>query len=196
MEDLPPKAITALLDRIRRGEESAKDDLFRILYPDLRHLAQSYMNGERADHTLQATALVHELFFRLDAKAMMTVEDRSSLMALAARMTRNILIEYARAHRTSKRGGDRPKTPVEDYLVVCAEDQRMKPDFLDLDRALEQLEVVDPLSARVAELRHLFGFTTEEIAKELGLTISQVKTLWKKAQARLFIYCSEPPDET
>jgi RNA polymerase sigma factor (TIGR02999 family) len=162
--------ITLLLDRWRAGDAAAFDTLVPVVYADLRRLAQSMMRRERSDHTLQATALLNETYMRLVQQQKVTWEDRSHFYAFAARLMRNILTDHARAHLAGRRGGqNRIKIELTDDLAWIGSANE---EILDLYRALERLEALDPRKARVMEMRYFLSFTTAEVAEALGISLA------------------------
>jgi len=159
-----------LLDRWRAGDAAAFDTLVPVVYTDLRRLAQSMMRRERSDHTLQATALLNETYMRLVQQQKVTWEDRSHFYAFAARLMRNILTDHARAHLAGRRGGpNRIKIELTDDLAWIGSANE---EILDLYRALERLEVLDPRKARVVEMRYFLAFTTAEVAEALSISLA------------------------
>jgi RNA polymerase sigma factor (TIGR02999 family) len=156
--------------------------LFPLLYAELRRLAGRYLGRERPGHTLQATALVHEVYLRLVPQADATWEDRGRFVGIAAHIMRRILVEHARSRRRLKRGGDAQRLPLEqDVAAVDADADRWE----DLDRALDRLATLDPRQAKVVELRYFGGMTVEEAARVLGVSEKTVKRDWSVARAWL-----------
>ncbi len=180
--------ITALMDAARRGDVHAARSLWETVYQELRRLAQSQMNNERRDHTLQATALVNEAFARLVNDPTMQWATRGHFFAAAGEAMRRILIEHARARASLKRGGDstgRPPTklPLEGLdLFAAASDEQI----LALDDALSRLEAEEPDVATVVRLRFFAGLTGDQAAETLGLSSRQVDRIWAYARARLY----------
>lgn len=182
-EDDPAKGeITALLLAWNAGDESAFQRLMELLYENLRLLARATLTKERPDHTLQATALVHEAYLRLVNQKQVTWQNRSQFLCLAARQIRRVLLDYARQRSAAKRGGEDQRVPVEMALDISEE--RTEAVFA-VDRALEQLAALDPELADLVELRFFGGLTQEEIAAVRGLSLSTVARRWKVAKARL-----------
>lgn len=165
--------ITVLLDRWRTGDAAAFDALVPVVYQDLRRLAASMMRRERADHTLQATALLNETYMRLVQQHQVRWEDRSHFFAFAARLMRNILTDHARARLAQRRGGeDRIQIELTDDLAWIGSGDE---EVIDLYQALERLEALDPRKARVVELRYFLSFTTPETAEALNLSLATVE---------------------
>jgi RNA polymerase sigma factor (TIGR02999 family) len=140
------------------------------IYSDLRRLAQSMMRRERSDHTLQATALLNETYMRLVNQQQVAWEDRSHFYAFSARLMRNILTDHARARLADRRGG-KGQIRIEltdDLAWIGSADE----EIIDLHRALEHLESLDPRKARVVEMRYFLSFTTPEVAESLGISLA------------------------
>lgn len=180
--DPEPAAVTTLLLDWRQGNRAAGEQLLTVIYDGLHRLAAHYLQGERADHTLQPTALVHELYLRLFAAAPVAAEDRAHLFALAARTLRHILVDHARRHRADKRGGAQFKV-----TLTAAEGWAEAPDedLLALDEALERLAQLAPQAAQVVELRFFSGLSEPEVAAVLGVPLITVKRDWQFARAWL-----------
>lgn len=185
------RELTRLLDRWRAGETDARDRLTELVYPELRRLAQSCLAGERRDHTLDATAIVHEAYLRLVGSEV-AWQDRVHFFAIAARVMRRILVDYAKAKRRLKRGGGRIRVTLDEgSLSLPAEGA----DVVDLDRALTQLAQTDPRKARVVELHFFAGLTQEEVADLLDVSERTVGRELRFAKAWLNRALSEkaPP---
>jgi RNA polymerase sigma factor (TIGR02999 family) len=175
---------TQLLKQATKGTHSAVDELFGLVYPDLRRLAESYLREERADHTLQATALVHEAYLRLIDGTEVDWKDRAHFFAVSARAMRRILVDHARRRGSLKRVGNRKRLSLDDALTLATE--RVNTDLIALDMALERLALNQPVKARVVELRFFGGLTTEETAEVLSVTERTVWRHWEYAQAYLY----------
>jgi RNA polymerase sigma factor (TIGR02999 family) len=156
--------------------------LFAAVYEELHSLASRQLGHERVDHTLQPTALVHEAFLRMTADDVRGLQDRSHFLAVAATAMRRILINHAHARAAVKRGGGRPRAMIDE--VVLAFEERAT-DLLALDRALAQLQELDPSKARIVELRFFGGLTMEEIGEVLGQSLSAIERSWRLARAWL-----------
>lgn len=175
--------VTELLLAWRGGENSALDRLVPLVYSDLRHLAHRYMQGERAGHTLQTTALLNEAWVRLIDSRLVNWRDREHFFALSAQLMRRILIDSARRRRSGRRGnGSRPVT-LTDALAVFEARSR---DLVALDDALTGLARVDSQKARVVELRFFGGLTIEEVARVLGISEEAARWKWRLARAWLY----------
>ncbi len=181
--------VTALLLAWNDGDESAFQRLMALLYENLRLLARASLAKERPDHTLQATALVHEAYLRLMDQKQATWQNRSQFLCLAARQVRRVLVDYARQRSATKRGGRDQRVPLD--LALELSEERSE-DVLEVDRALEQLAALDPELADLVELRFFGGLTQEEIAAFRGLSLSTVARRWRVAKARLVQLLRDP----
>ena len=177
-----PAEITHLLQAWRKGDDEALERLAPLVYQDLRALARSHLRRERAGHTLQATALVHEAFFKLQGQRS-PWHNREQFFAVASRIMRRVLVDHARARAAMKRGSDAPRIELEDSMAVASEARSL--DLLDLDRALERLAALEPRLARVVELRYFGGLSVEEAARVLECSDRTVKRDWSFARAWL-----------
>ena len=178
-----PAQITGWLTRWRTGDEQARDNLFEVVHPQLRHLATRLLQWERPDHTLEPNAVVNELFLRLIGSQPVSYQDRAHFFAIAAQTMRRILIDHARARIAGKRGGEQQRlslSVVDGWNPVERND-----DLLMLDQALSKLERADPRAAKVVELRFFGGLQEEEVAEALGVSVITVKRDWKVARAWL-----------
>jgi RNA polymerase sigma-70 factor, ECF subfamily len=175
------REVTTLLERARGGDLAAYDRLLPLLYAELRDVAARYMRRERADHTLQPTALVHEAFLRLVGSSPTAFEDRAHFLRVAAQAMRRVLVDHARARNAAKRGGGLCVTFEEN--AVAADEQGV--DVLVLDDALNRLAAAEPRWARVVELRFFAGLEVPEVAKVLGTSTATVKRDWRFARAWL-----------
>jgi RNA polymerase sigma factor (TIGR02999 family) len=171
--------IVAHADSRLEGVDGA---LFPLVYAELRRLAHHYLAHERPGHTLQATALVHEVYLRLIPQDGATWEDRSRFIGVAAHVMREILVEYARSRKRLKRFGDQTRIPLDDEVAAIEEEACR---WEDLDRALNRLATLDPRQARVVELRYFGGMTVDEAAAVLGVSPKTVKRDWSVARAWL-----------
>jgi RNA polymerase sigma factor (TIGR02999 family) len=165
--DAQQSEVTELLQRWRTGETDAFDKLVPVIYDDLHKVASSYLMRERTDHTLQATGLVHEVFLKLMRTPGLTYRDRSHFFAFAAKLMRRILVDYARRHRSDKRGAGAERVALAPELAWV--DVRSS-EMLDLDTALDELAALDESQVRILELRFFLGVTAEETADLLGLS--------------------------
>ena len=177
------QTITTLIIDSRNGNTVSGDHLATILYNELRLLAGHYLRQERPSHTLQPTALVHELYLRLfGSSEPVAWQNRAHFFAVAAQTLRRILVDHARAHRAEKRGGEHVKVS-----LTAAEGwaQSRDEDVLAVEEALQQLAKLQPRAGQVVELRFFAGLTEEEIAEVLGVSAITVKRDWKFARAWL-----------
>lgn len=180
----PKQEITRLLVRVGRGDRDAASRLIPLVYDELRQMASHYLQGERAGHTLNTTALVHEAYIRLVDNERIRYQNRSHFFALAAQAMRRVLVDWARRHRAAKRGGGKPALELE-KAAVFAEDQIQ--DILELDEALTRLENLDQRQSKIVELRFFGGLTIEEVAQALNISPATVKREWSMARAWLYV---------
>ena len=177
-----PEAVTRLLIAWKDGSKEALDLLTPILYSELRGLAAHYLAGERAAMTLQPTALVHEAYLRLVAQSLPDWESRSHFFGVAAHLMRQILVDHARRRRTAKRGSGGEKISLDSIVSFAPERDR---DIEALDDALNTLAEVDERKCKVIELRFFGGFSVEETAKALGISVATVGREQRTAEAWL-----------
>ena len=175
--------VTELLVRWREGDQAALDTLMPLVYDELRRLAQHYLRRERADHTLQSTALVHEAYVRLIGQDTPPWQSRAHFFGIAARLMRQILVEHARSHHAAKRGGHDFKLTLEDATAVV---QPANIDLVALDDALRKLSAQDARQSRIVELRFFAGLTIEDAAEVLEISPATVTREWTIARAWLF----------
>ncbi|MBK9216884.1 MAG: sigma-70 family RNA polymerase sigma factor [Chloracidobacterium sp.] len=175
--------ITRLLNEARAGNEEALNEVFPFVYDELRLLASNYLSRERVGHTLQATALVHEVYLKLTNQTEFDWDDRSHFFAIAARSMRQILVDHARARSRSKRGGGSRPVAIDAELVpAMVRDPELA---IGIDEALTKLEELDPRQAKIVELRIFSGLGVPETAKLIGVSEPTVKREW--ATAKLFL---------
>lgn len=168
-------------------DERAVDQLLPLVYDELRRLAHARLMGEPAGHTLTTTALVHEAYLRLADQSRVTWTDHGHFLAVASVAMRRVLIDYARKHRTAKRGGGRHRVPLDDAdLTVEARADRL----LELDDALTRLAAVDERLSRVVECRFFGGLTEEETAAAMGVSPRTVRSHWAAARGILHLELS------
>jgi RNA polymerase sigma factor (TIGR02999 family) len=179
--------VTTLLVRWREGDNRAGDELLDTVYSELRRLAAHYIRQECPDHTLQATALVHELYIRLVASEPVNWQNRAHFFAVAAQQLRRILVNYARDKQAQKRGGKRVKLALSDVSDIS---ESRNQDVLAVDEALRHLEELDGRAARVVELRFFGGLTEREAAEALGISVATLKRDWDFARAWLVRHLS------
>jgi RNA polymerase sigma factor (TIGR02999 family) len=176
--------IAALFERLRSGDQSALNDLVTALYPELRRIAARKLRGERTGHTLQTTALVHEAYLKLAAGDERRFTDRVHFLAVAARVMRQVLIDYARSRATAKRAGGSAVSSMA-RLQVEGESGVELVELLDLDFALDGLAAEDPDLARLIEMRYFGGMSAEDTAEALGLSVHVVRHDLQLGQAWL-----------
>lgn len=182
MPERPEDDVTLLLERARAGDAAARDALYPLVYRELRDLAGGWFRRQGSDHTLQATALVHEAWIKLAHVPAATIEHRAHFFALAARTMRQILVDHARSRRTDKRGGDRTRIT---YVDSPGGTGLETLDLLALEEALERLALRSELKARIVELRFFGGLNGDEIAVVLGISASSVDREWRFTRAWL-----------
>ena len=184
MDNAPdPQHVTEWLAGWRQGDHQARNELFAVVYPQLRQIASRFLQHERDDHTLEPAGLVNELALRLLGSGPIDYNDRTHFFALAAQMMRRILIDHARARVAGKRGGVQQRVN-----LSSVEDWRPTPqseDVLLLEDALSKLEQADARAAKVVELRFFGGLHEQEVADVLGVSVITVKRDWKVARAWL-----------
>jgi RNA polymerase sigma-70 factor (ECF subfamily) len=175
--------ITELLERWSAGEQQAAEQVLPLVYEELRRIALRQLRQERENHTLQATAIVHEAYLRLSEQAGFEWPSRAHFFAFAAHLIRRILVDYARSRNRAKRGGQCEKVTLLDVADLAFE---RSPDLVALDEALSSLEEVDPRKATVVELRFFAGLTLVETAEQLGISQETVSREWRRAKAWLY----------
>ena len=182
MEKPSGQEVTALLREWSAGDRGALERLMPLVYGELRQLAASHLRSERGDHTLQPTALVHEAYLRLVGQRSVSWANRAHFFGIAAQMMRRVLVDHARRRLAAKRS---PGTLRIDLGEETAAAPDRMPELLALDRALTELERLDPRQARVVELRFFAGLSVEETAEVAGVSTATVKREWRTARAFL-----------
>jgi RNA polymerase sigma-70 factor, ECF subfamily len=175
-------SVTQLLEQLRAGDERAESRLMQAVYPELRRIAARHLRSERPGHTLQATALVNEVYLRLVGQMDKDWKNRSHFFAVAAGVIRRILVDHARHRKAQKRDGAMQRIELTDGIAIS--EDRLE-EILAIDAALERLAAWDPRQCRVVELRFFAGLTDEEVAEALGVSARTVKRDWKVARAWL-----------
>jgi len=175
--------VTLLLSALTRGDDGAASKLIPVVYAELRRLAGSYMRRERVDHTLQATALVHEAYLKLIEQRSANWQNRAHFFGVAAQLMRRILIDHARGHSRQKRGGEQKKVSLDEAFVFS---EKQADELLAVDDSLNRLAEIDPRQARVVELRFFGGLSVEEAAEVLGVSPKTIKRDWSVAKAWLY----------
>jgi len=193
MNEFSPQTVTQWLLKWRGGDESALNELSELVYEDLHRLAQNYLRKERSDHTLQATALVHEAYLQLHQLQHLDWKSRAHFIGVVAQVMRHVLVDHARERGAQKRGGDAVRLPITRAERVIADSNI---DLLELNDALERLAAESPRKAKVVELHYFGGLSAREIAEVIsadGDSIAQrtVENDLKIARARLHQWMSK-----
>jgi RNA polymerase sigma factor (TIGR02999 family) len=181
MDHPPTHEITQLLQAWSQGDPGALDQLVPLVYDDLHRLAQRYMAHERPHHTLQATALVHEVYLRLLDSAQPSWQDRAHFLAICARTMRRILVDWGRTHQAQKRGGNVSSLCLEEAIAVVGS----LGDLVAVDDALTALAALDSRKSQIVELRFFGGLSTRETAEVLKISDDTVQRDWKLAKSWL-----------
>ena len=174
--------ITQLLKKWSEGDDKALDQLMPLVYDELHRLAEAYLRRERREHTLQPTALVNELFLKFFDQNSTSWQNRAQFFGVSARMMRRILVDHARAHYATKRGGDRFAVSLRDVPAFGAQPDA---DLLALHNVLNELEKIDPVQGRIVELRFFGGLTIKETADVMQISHATVEREWRTAKAFL-----------
>ena len=175
--------VTELLTRWSNGDDAALTELTPLVYEELRRVAHRQMGAERADHTLQTTALVNEAYLRLADQTNPRWQNRAHFFAVAARAMRRILVSYARSQRAEKRGGGAIKMELDEAALVSPEESN---EIIDLHEALEQLSALDSRKAQIVELKYFGGLNYDEIAEVLKISRITVRRDWEFAKVWLY----------
>jgi len=183
MSEQGTEDVTQLLIELSKGNRVTVDLLLPLIYDELRRLAMNYLRRERPDHTLQATALVHEAYLRLVDQTRVNWQNRAHFFGVAAQIMRRLLVDYARKHNAEKRGADFQKLTLDENIEKAVERSE---EIVALDRALEALAAIDEQKARIVELRYFGGLTVEETAEVMGVTPITIKRHWRMAKAWLY----------
>jgi len=178
-----PSEVTQLLINWREGDEEALDRLMPLVYTQLQQLAHARLRDEEADHTLNATALVHEVYLRLVQTEQVQVEGRVHFLVMASRLMRHILVDYGRKKRAAKRGGGQQKVALNEEILGAPE--LSAEAVLDLDDALTRLAQIDPRQSQILEHRYFGGLTADESALALGVSRATIQREMRKARAWL-----------
>jgi RNA polymerase sigma factor (TIGR02999 family) len=174
--------VNRLLGELNRGNRAAMDQLMPLVYHELHAIATRYFGRERRDHTLQATALVHEAYIRLVDQNLIDWQNRLHFLGIAAVMMRRILVDHARARSAVRRGEGLNRVPFEDAMATC---EQRAVEIVALDEALSRLAKMDAVQAKVVELRFFGGMSVEETAQALKISTPTVKRYWQSARAWL-----------
>ncbi|HSE42946.1 MAG TPA: sigma-70 family RNA polymerase sigma factor [Acidobacteriota bacterium] len=183
MEGQPPTHITKLLQDWSRGDRQALDELMPVVYQELRKLANSYLRAERPDHTLQPTALIHEVYLRLIGQNMPEWESRAHFFGVAARLMRQILIDHARGRNAERRGGPHQSKILLEDTPIFTQDNAA--ELLAFDEALRKLAELDERKAQIIEMRSFAGMSVEETARALNISEATIKREMRLAKAWL-----------
>lgn len=175
--------ITQMLRRWGEGNRDALEDLMPLVYDELHKQAARFLRHERRDHTLQATALIHETYLKLSGQDEIDWENRAHFFAISSKLMRRILVDHARAKNRQKRGGDAVKLALDEAGSVAIQEKGI--DLMALDEALQRLEKKDSQQARIVELRYFAGLSLEETAAALKVSRTTVATDWSMAKAWL-----------
>ena len=178
-----PEDVTQLLESWSNGDRQSLEKLLPLVYDELHKLAQRYLRRERADHTLQSTALVHEAYLKMVDQKNVRWQNRAHFFGVAAQSIRHILVDHARSHRAAKRGAGAPMLSLDEAIATP---EKREVDLLALDQALEGLAALDPQQGRIVELRFFGGLSIEETAEALHISPATVKRDWVMAKAWLF----------
>ena len=178
-----PQEVTQLLAHWSQGDDDALGELTPLVYEELRRLAHHFMDGQRADHTLQTTALVNEAYLRLADQTNPSWQNRAHFFAVAARAMRQILVNYAESHRSQKRGGGALKVELDEVALVSPEESK---EIVNLHEALERLATLDSRKAQVVELKYFGGLNYDEMAEVLKISRVTVRRDWEFAKAWLY----------
>ena len=178
--------VTDLLHRWQGGDAQALDELTPLVYRELHRIAGRHIASEHAGHTLQATALVHEAFLKLVDQRRVDWQNRAHFFNLAATLMRRILVDHARSTHRLKRGADVPKVSLNEATEASEASALDLADILTLDRALEELQALDPRQCQIVELRFFGGLTVEETADAMTVSTGTIKREWAVARAWLY----------
>jgi RNA polymerase sigma factor (TIGR02999 family) len=182
MGEQSTQGMTRLLREAQAGDRAALDELLPVVYRELRQIAAHHLAQERPGHTLQATALVHEAYLRLIDQHSVDWRNRAHFFSIAAEMMRRVLVNHAVGRRAQKRGAGETLLSLDE---VVSFPNRQDVDLILLDEALNRLAELDPLQARIVEMRFFAGLKVEEVAAVLGVSDSEVKREWRSAKAWL-----------
>lgn len=180
----PPQNVSQLLLDWSKGDKAALDALVPLVHEELHRLAHRYMGGEHAGHTLQTTALINEAYLRLTDYKNMRWQNRAHFFAVAAQAMRRILVDYARRHHYTKRGGGAYQVTLEEAMVFSAETSA---EIIAVEDALNDLAALDPRKSQIVELRFFGGLNVEETAEVLAISPTTVKREWQRAKAWLHL---------
>ena len=183
-----PQDVTQLLMAWNDGEQDALEQLIPLVYNELHRLAHRYMAGERREHTLQSTALVHEAYERIINLKNVSWQNRAHFFAVSAQLMRRILVDYARSRRFNKRGGEWRQVPLNEAVAVFRD---RRTDIVALDDALRALAGFDSRKARIVEMRFFGGLSIKETAEVLNVSTETVLRDWRLAKVWLLRQLSQ-----
>jgi RNA polymerase sigma factor (TIGR02999 family) len=186
----PPNQVTQLLVSWGRGDQQSLENLIPLVYDELRRQARRYLRRERPDHTLQSSALVHEVYVRLVDQRQANWHNRSQFFGVAAQLMRRILVDHARSRAAVKRGAGVTKLAIAEEVAAI---EMQNVDLIALDTGLSNLEKIDPQQCRIVELRFFSGLSIEDTADALGISPATVKRDWAMAKAWLYREISGSP---
>ena len=176
---MPDGQVTVLLKALNEGDASAADKLLPLVYSELHRLAAAYMRRERADHTLQPTALINQAYLHIAQEQKVEWQNHGHFIGFVANVMRRVLVDHARERYAEMRGGKQIRVELEEQHTVTA---KSSVEVLRLEDALTRLEKLNPRQAKVVEMRYFGGFSTEEIAAALGIAPRTVKRDWALAK--------------
>ncbi len=182
MKSSPSSRVAQRPEKLESGDGPAAEQLFADIYRELRALAARYLQRERKSHTLQPTALVHEVYLKFADQSRFDAQDRTHFLAVAAHAMRQVLVDHARRHRAAKRGGKRARVAFDDNLVI---ESRREVDLLALEDALAKLAKLDPRQAKMIELRFFAGLSIAEVANVMEMSKRSVEREWTMIRAWL-----------
>ena len=183
LPSLSQQKVTELLVQWSQGDDAALAELTPMVYDELRRVAHRHLSGQRPGHTLQTTALVNEAYLRLADQTNLRWQNRAHFFAVAAQAMRRILVSYARAQRSEKRGGGALKIELDEAALVSPEESK---EILELHEALERLSTLDSRKAQVVELKYFGGLNYDEMAEVLKISPVTVRRHWRFAKAWLY----------
>lgn len=182
METEPSNEITILLNEWSNGDKLALDSLMPLVYEELRRMARQYMRSKEVGHTLQPTALIHEVYLKLINQEQQTWENRTHFFGVASKAMRHILVDYLRNRRSLKKGGDEEEVELDESIMVSKE---RAVGLIELDEALTKLSKLNERKSRVVELKYFGGLSNEEMAKVLKVSSKTVTRDWQFARSWL-----------
>jgi RNA polymerase sigma factor (TIGR02999 family) len=183
--DAAPPDVTDLLLRWNAGDQAALESLTPVIYDDLRRIARALLSRERPEHTLSATALVHEVYLRLVDQRRVQWQNRAHFFGAAANIMRRVLVDHARGKASDKRGGSVVKIAIDENAALV---EGLAEEILDLDSALDALAALDARKAQIVQMKFFAGMTAQETAEALGISDATVERDWTMARAWLIAH--------